>query len=798
MGYTDEQIKEQLILEQEMLALGADAYDTRLRLNKQKRRESLSPPGNKLAAAGVGKLCDAIEALLDHLENGKAYKWAAYLHPLKELTAEQIAGTTMRVALDKISQHRKANAMALEIGAALWAEAMLGKAGHFDLVDHLAVKRWRNKSEKRADILQMETTTIWSLRERQSIGLVLLQLLVFHTGIVQLTTVQQGLKRTRIASITPEAFEWLETGHAKHRLLCPMRLPMLIKPQPWTNLHNGGYLTDIPGNTLIKDAKASRDHTTGKEPFLQAANLQQEVGWQINRWLLEQANHAWSQGLGIGSMVPSQGYEMPPFPKHLPPTHVDVTQWKHNARVIHEKNDAEKSQRVQILKALWVADRFKNREAFYFPMQVDFRGRFYYRCYHLNPQGHDLSRALLQFAEGERIVDDQALSWLKVHGANTYGHGKFSWSDRIAWVDENEEAILAAGSDPWGPSSVWWQGAKSPWQFLAFCRSYRQFTVNGWGYISRLPVQLDCTCSGIQHFAALLRDEDMAGMVNLMPSEEPMDIYTELTNRVLALLRNSSESYAAMWLELGPDRSLTKPIVMTLAYSATRRSMMRHCQEWSHERGMQLNGMESWPFKAGGLKACYWMADLLYSEATKLIQPAQSTMAWFKKLGSAAGKLDTELMWTSPSGLNVYQNYPRYTATSINLRTLSPVMHFIGKVYDNVDGLDQRRMANSLSANVIHSLDSGHMALTLCNASRVIKNFGGIHDCFLTTAAEMATLRQVVRATFAEMYADDPLADITEQLAGQIPVQAYSKLPPLPRLGNFDIDQVNDADYFIS
>lgn len=800
MTYTDEQIKEQLLLEQEMLAMGADAYDTRIKANKQKRRESLCPPGNKLAAMGVTKLCDAVQELLDQLNKGKAFRWAIYLQPLKELTAEQIAGTTMRVAIDKISQHRKANAMALEIGAALWAETMLQRAGGFELIDHLAVKRWRNKREKRDDILRMDGSTIWTLRERQSIGMVLLQMLVIHTGILQITTVRQQVKVVKIVSVTPEAFEWLQTGHAKHRLLCPMRLPMVVKPQRWTNLHDGGYLTDIPGNSLIKDARSDKDYTTGQEAFIQAANLQQDVGWQINAWLLEQANHAWAQGLSIGCMVRSQGYEMPPYPKHLPPDHIDVTQWKHNARAIHDKNAGEQAQRVQILKTLWIADRFKNRPAFYYPMQVDFRGRFYYRAYHLNPQGHDLCRALLQFAEGGRIMDEGDLKWLMVHGANAYGHDKLSWTDRVDWVLSNEESILAAGSDPWGQAARFWQQAKSPWQFLAFCRDYRLFMQIGFGYITKLPVQLDCTCSGIQHYAALLRDEQLAGMVNLTPSEKPSDIYSELTDRVLEQLRNSSHDVeeAAMWLTLGPDRSLTKPVVMTLAYSATRRSIMTHCQEWAHDRALELMGIDSWPFKPGGLRACYWMSDLLFNEASKLIEPAKNVMTWFQKLGSAAGKEDAELTWITPSGMHVHQRYPRYTSEVIPLRTVSPVVRFTSCAYDTEVGLDVRRMGSSLSPNVMHSLDSGHMALTLVAASRVIKNYGGIHDCFLTTAAEMTKLRQIVRATFAEVYADDVLADIADQLVGQISIQAYKKLPPLPSVGSFDIDQVNNADYFIS
>mgnify|MGYP003351577524 CR=1 FL=1 len=52
-----------------------------------------------------------------------------------------------------------------------------------------------------------------------------------------------------------------------------------------------------------------------------------------------------------------------------------------------------------------------------------------------------------------------------------------------------------------------------------------------------LPVVLDCTCSGIRHYAALLRDESMASLVNLMPSDKPQDIYSALIAKVLDILR---------------------------------------------------------------------------------------------------------------------------------------------------------------------------------------------------------------------------------------------------------------------
>src|SRR3546814_17064020 len=43
--------------------------------------------------------------------------------------------------------------------------------------------------------------------------------------------------------------------------------------------------------------------------------------------------------------------------------------------------------------------------------------------------------------------------------------------------------------------------------------------------VSRIPVALDGSCSGLQHFSAMLRDEEGGAAVNLLPAERPQDVY---------------------------------------------------------------------------------------------------------------------------------------------------------------------------------------------------------------------------------------------------------------------------------
>jgi DNA-directed RNA polymerase len=64
-----------------------------------------------------------------------------------------------------------------------------------------------------------------------------------------------------------------------------------------------------------------------------------------------------------------------------------------------------KSLRLQLVKILSVSESFEDEEAIYFPHQMDFRGRAYAVPMFLNPQGSDLAKGMLTFANGVPIDD---------------------------------------------------------------------------------------------------------------------------------------------------------------------------------------------------------------------------------------------------------------------------------------------------------------------------------------------------------------------------------------------------------
>ena len=243
---------------------------------------------------------------------------------------------------------------------------------------------------------------------------------------------------------------------------------------------------------------------------------------------------------------------------------------------------------------------------FFLPWKADYRGRIYGETPFLTPQGGDTQRALMEFAEG-RALDDAGANALAVHGARLLKREVLGADGRTlaamrAWAAKNADLIATAADAPL--VCDWWlRVSNDPLQFLAFCRAYTDWWRDR-GALVHLPVQIDGTCNGLQHIAAITGDKDMAAAVNVLPGEPdalPRDLYDELAQAVgkwladkwmnspPALDANPKEddphqaarSAITRWLagEMAPGqaqshwasllgRSAAKPVVMTVPYGA--------------------------------------------------------------------------------------------------------------------------------------------------------------------------------------------------------------------------------------
>jgi DNA-directed RNA polymerase len=111
----------------------------------------------------------------------------------------------------------------------------------------------------------------------------------------------------------------------------------------------------------------------------------------------------------------------------------------------------------------------KNEEGFYYPHNLDFRGRAYPMHPYLNHLGSDLCRGILEFAEG-RPLGKSGLRWLKIHLANLFACGvdKLSHEGRIAFTENHLDDIFDSADKPL-EGKHWWLHAEDPFQCLAVC-----------------------------------------------------------------------------------------------------------------------------------------------------------------------------------------------------------------------------------------------------------------------------------------------------------------------------------------
>lgn len=82
----------------------------------------------------------------------------------------------------------------------------------------------------------------------------------------------------------------------------------------------------------------------------------------------------------------------------------------------------------------------------------------------------------------------------------------------------------------------WWVASDEPWQTLAACMEVAKalrWPDGPEAYVCHLPIHQDGSCNGLQHYAALGRDQVGAESVNLAPSDRPQDVYSNVAALVL-------------------------------------------------------------------------------------------------------------------------------------------------------------------------------------------------------------------------------------------------------------------------
>lgn len=627
----------------------------------------------------------------------------------------------------------------------------------------------------------------WSPTEKVQIGTRVLRgiLAEFDDVIFMYKEFNKGKQVYKIDT-TPAFDDWAAEFEKERGLLYPMYLPLKVPPRAWESINDGGYHTTGLRLKFIKTkGRDHREYVNLHDPahHRKAVNNMQRTAWQVNDDVLKVQEEIYAKGLGIG-MPSNQQIKPQPFPEHLTdvPKELltdeqkeEIKDWKQRAKSAYGREQQRKGQVIAFMQTHKLAKELRSWDKFYYAYTCDFRGRIYCATSGLSPQGADTAKGLLRFANPVTLGKD-GVKWLAIQGANTFGEDKLPYDERVAWIKSHEESIRRTVEDPIG-ARTWWGSADKPYQFLAFCFEWarcdygRNHNADG-----HLPVGLDGSCNGLQHFSAMLRDEVGAGATNLKPCERPEDIYQQVADVTKQKLEALDDPRARKWLKVGVTRKCAKRPVMTLPYGATQTSARSYIMEYVIDNWAKFELDESHQFEMAK-----FLTPILWQSIGEVVIAAREAMDWLQK---NTGK--DFVHWLTPLGFPVYQYYKTVNATRVDTM-LDGTIQLQLRDFNKSGEPKRSSQKNGIAPNFVHSIDSTHMVMTI-NMTE-FSSYAMIHDDFGTHAGNTEQLFHTIRKSFLALYSKHkPL----EEWA----VQVGADVETMPDTGNYDINEISKAAYF--
>ncbi|QZI79706.1 DNA-directed RNA polymerase [Escherichia phage vB_EcoP-101118UKE1] len=675
----------------------------------------------------------------------------------------------------------------------------------------------------------------WSPTEAVHVGVKMLEIVIQSTQLVELKRYGAGNAAADVEMVHLSDFWVKKMAQRGFSLagIAPVYQPCVVPPKPWTGVVGGGYWAKgrrpLPLIRLGSKSAVARYEDVYMPEVYDAVNIIQNTPWKVNKKVLDVVNMVEKLNNTPIDDIP----QMEPLKPedYAGETEEELKAWKKAAAGIYRREKARQSRRLSLSFIVNQANKFSQFKAIWFPYNMDWRGRVY-AVPMFNPQGNDMQKGLLTLAVGKPIGAD-GFKWLKVHGANCAGVDKVTFEERIKWVEDNHDNIMAAAKAPMD-SIKWWGKLDSPFCFLAFCFEYAGVMHHGLSYSCSLPIAFDGSCSGIQHFSAMLRDHIGGHAVNLTPSGKVQDIYRIVSDRIeeelKVLLVNGTDNemvthedkktgeiterlklgtreLASQWLTYGMSRKVTKRSVMTLAYGSKEYGFADQVYE---DIVMPAIDSGSGAMFTEPSQASRFMAKMIWEAVSVTVVAAVDAMKWLQgaaKLLAAEvkDKKTGEILkpclpvhWVTPDGFPVWQEYRKKDTTRLNLMflgsfNLQPTVNKGTK-----KELDKHKQESGISPNFVHSQDGSHLRKTVVHTHRKygVMSFAVIHDSFGTIPADAEYLFRGVRETMVETYRDnDVLLDFYEQFEYQLHESQRDKLPELPKKGKLNIEDILSSDF---
>lgn len=834
---------EQQQLELEMLELGAKRH--KKTQEDHRTRGLLDYASSKMLSRCLVKVSDRIrEDIEDNSREGNG-RTAQWVLPCSLLDPDLLAYIGLNISFTGVSAGWDVRRITKSIGSAvemeLWASGL--RSTNPKLYDRI-VKRAMEKHGSYKYRKNAVTATAakegyavddWSDEYRLRVGGAILNAVLASAGIFETYDVTEGLKKTKkLLGFTPEASEEIKQLDEVQQWMLPYFKPMSVKPNDWTNHRTGCYQDPKLAMRVPLVRTLDRSHQklvqrsikSGEcKPVLDALNAIQSVPLRINEAVLDQVKKCWELGLPISKFPNKTGIAVPKAPDNwfeMPKEEQKL--WKKNKEKIILRNRAIDAEVANMAHDLATAQSYYDMGDFYLPHSLDFRGRVY-PVPVFNHQRADHIRALFEFANGKPLGRDGHY-WLGIHLANCGDFEKISkkpFEERYQWALDNTEMLVEIGTKP-DETRELWLAADKPFSFLAACVEWAGYQRLGEHFVSHLPIALDGSNSGLQHYSAALRDEIGGEYVNLTSTPQPQDVYQAVADQVHTMVSQDHENpLARLWLDYGINRKVVKRNVMTFAYASEQYGFRQQLIDdlMKPLEDEVLAGQRSHhPFgEDNGRAAAGYLAEKVWIAVNQVVSKAAEGMKFLQKCAQLMAHEAKPLVWTTPVGFPVVHKYEEWDVKRVSMFLHDrkvPVVEATtkdrivkGEVQKHVvlnlrtkptGRINKDKQKNAVAPNFIHSLDASHLMLTVLRAKKEgIDDFLLIHDSFSTHACNTGLWSLIIRDEFVKMYSqNDVFRDFYWNVWHQLDESHRDKLPLPPTNGNLDLSEVLMSNYAFS
>lgn len=473
-----------------------------------------------------------------------------------------------------------------------------------------------------------------------------------------------------------------------------------------------------------------------------------------------------------------------------------------------------------------IADLAAEHEKIYFPNNFDYRGRMYPIASSLSPQGDDISKGILEFAEPTHLTKD-GFRALIAYLASVWGHDKEPFETRHKLGKEMM----------WDWDSYDYTKAEEPFVFYQIKLTIQAILETG-DMISHCSLAIDGSCNGLQHMAAITMDKKGGAYVNVGGDEERQDIYMEVAECATQVLADKitnfntqdwiaeasekaekyakkdgvdpvypTEADAAVYFEnlnashrmIGGEkaRKIAKRPVMINPYGGTYMGYKNYVMQTL---------MEYYPELAIPANSNIITASIVNAMTIKLLG-GKLYQGWVRKTFSDIAKEGIEPHYKTPDGFVVINSSYEMDVEKIFVQNLRGIKNRYVQIKKIKNELNPRKIGTRAQPNIIHSLDATHLRMTASECvSKGIKQLWFIHDSFGTNPNDYAQLNKITREQFIKLYDPEsethPIKVIIEALQAQLnEAGSFYQIEDFPTFEGserLELDKLGENQYFFA